>query len=128
MKRGDASLGFEFRRSSLGFTVYDKVREGRFSDDGTPIGDESQNGLSVSFSWQLGAKTELAASGAINSREFEDSGNQDFITGSLTATYQMGSSLGLSLGYDYSEQDPDAVSTGRDYVSNIVSLLLNYAF
>jgi hypothetical protein len=128
LKRGEASLAFEFRRSSLGFTVYDEVREGRFSDDGTPLGDESQNGLSVNFSWQLGTKTDIEATGGVNSREFEDSGNQDFITGSLTATYQMRPTLGFSLGYDYSEQDPDAGSLGRDYVSNIVSLFLYYTF
>ena len=108
--------------------MYDEVREGRFSDEGTPLGDEAQNGVSINFAYQLGAKTELAASGAINSREFADSGNLDFITGSLTATYQFGTSLGLSLAYNYTEQDPDEGSTGRDYVANIVSLFVNYSF
>jgi uncharacterized protein (PEP-CTERM system associated) len=121
-KRGQASVNFDFRRTSLVFRVFDEERTGRFREDGTPLGDESQNGVSMTFSWRLGAKTELAASAAVNSREYENSGNQDFITGGLSASYQLGSSLGLSLAYDYSEQDPDAGSTGRDYVSNIVSL------
>jgi uncharacterized protein (PEP-CTERM system associated) len=112
----------------LGFIVYDEERTGRFSDDGEQQGDESQNGVSMTFSWQLGARTEVAASGSINSRESDESGTHDFIAGSLTASYQLGSSLGLSLGYSYSEQDPDAGSTGRDYVANIVSLFLNYSF
>jgi hypothetical protein len=128
LKRGQASLNFEFRRTSLGFIVYDEERTGRFSDDGEQQGDESQNGVSMTFSWQLGARTEVAASGSINSRESDESGTHDFIAGSLTASYQLGSSLGLSLGYSYSEQDPDAGSTGRDYVANIVSLFLNYSF
>ena len=127
-KRGQASVNFDFRRTSLVFRVFDEERTGRFREDGTPLGDESQNGVSMTFSWRLGAKTELAASGAMNSREYEDSGNQDFITGSLSASYQLGSSLGLSFAYEYSEQDPDAGSTGRDYVSNIVSLYLDYSF
>jgi hypothetical protein len=128
LKRGQVSANFEFRRTSLGFTVFDEERTGRFQDDGTPLGDESQNGVSIRFSWQLGAKTELAASGSIKNREIADGGNLEFINGSLSASYQLGSSLGLTLGYDYTEQDPDAGSVGRDYVSNIFSLFLDYAF
>jgi hypothetical protein len=127
-KRGQASLNFEFRRTSLGFSVFDEERTGRTRDDGTPLGDESQNGVSITFSWRLGVKTELAASGAVNSREYETKGNQDFITGGLSARYQLKSSLGISLAYGYAEQDPDAGSTGVDYVSNIVSLYLDYSF
>ena len=82
----------------------------------------------MSFSWQVGARTELSAAGAINNREYETTGSTDFITGSLTASHQFGSSLGLSLGYRYTEQDPDAGSTGREYVSNIVYLFLIYSF
>jgi uncharacterized protein (PEP-CTERM system associated) len=128
LKRGQASVNFEFRRTALGFTVFDEERTGRFRDDGTPLGDESQNGVSMTFSWRLGAKTELSASGSINSREFEDMGSSDWMTANLSASYQLGPSLGLSLAYDYSEQDPETGSTGRDYVSNIVSLYLSYSF
>jgi hypothetical protein len=128
LKGGRARADFEFRRSTLGFVVFHEDRTGRFSDTGTPLPDESQQGVSMTLSWQLGARTELAASGGINNRKFEDSGNQKYITGSLTASYHLGSSLGMSLGYNYTEQDPETGSGGRDYVSNIVSLFLNYSF
>ena len=127
-KRGQASMDFDFRRTSLGFVAYDEVRTGRFSDDGTPLGDEAQRGVSMSLAWQFGAKTELLAFGAFSNREFETAGSTDFVTGSLTVSYQLGSSVGLSLGYRYTEQDPDAGSVAREYVSNIVSLFLIYSF
>jgi uncharacterized protein (PEP-CTERM system associated) len=126
--RGQASLSFEFRRTTLGFIAYDVYRTGRFSADGTPIGDESQQGVSVLFSWQLGARTELAASGSINSRETELGDKREFIAGTVNASYQFGSSIGMSLGYNYSEEDPDFGSSGRDYVANVLSLFLTYSF
>jgi uncharacterized protein (PEP-CTERM system associated) len=128
LERGQASLTFEFRATTLGFIAYDENRTGRFTADGTPIGDESQQGVSVSFTWQLGARTELAASGSISNRETELGGKDDFITGLVSASYQFGSSLGLSLGYNYSEQDPDFGSGGPDYVANVLSLFLIYSF
>lgn len=127
-ERGQASLTFEFRRTTLGFIAYDENRTGRFSADGTPIGDASQQGGSVSFSWQLGARTEIAASGSINNRETELGDKQELIAGAISASYQFGSSIGMSLGYNYSEEDPDSGSSGRDYVANVLSLFLTYSF
>ncbi len=127
-ERGQASLTLKFRRTSLGFVAYDEVRTGRFRADGTALGDQTQQGVSLSFSWQLGVRTELAASGSINNRETESGNEQDFMTGAISVSYRIGSSIGLSLGYNYSEQDPTAGSSGRDYVANVASLFLTYSF
>jgi uncharacterized protein (PEP-CTERM system associated) len=92
------------------------------------MGDESQQGFSVLFSWQVGSRMNLTASGSVSNRENELADEQDFITGSVSASYQFGSSIGMTLGYQYSEQDPDVGSNGRDYVANVLSLFLTYSF
>lgn len=127
-ERGQANLSFEFRRTTLGFIAYNENRTGRFSADGMPMGDESQRGFSVLFSWQVGSRMNLSASGSVSNRENELANEQDFITGSVRASYQFGSSIGMTLGYQYSEQDPGVGSNGREYVANVLSLFLTYSF
>ncbi len=113
---------------ALGFSFFDETRSGRILADGTPLGDEQQQGFVISAEWQFGAKMELTASGSFYNRETEATGKQDIISASLSTGYRLGSSFLLSVGYNYSEQDPDAGATGRDYVSNVVSLFLTYSF
>ena len=128
LERGQANLSFEFRRTTLEFIAFDENRPGRFSADGTATGDESQRGVSALFSWQFGSRMDLTASGSISSRENELAGKQEFTTGLVSASYQFGSSIGMTLGYQYSEQEPDIGSNGRDYVANVLSLFLTYSF
>ena len=127
-ERGQASLNLNFRRTGFGFVVYDEQRAGRFSADGTPLADESQQGVSASFSWQAGVRTDFVASGSINSRETETAGEVDFVSASVSVNYRAGSSVLLTLGYNYSEQDPAASATDSDYVANVASFFVSYTF
>ena len=127
-KRGQASLNFNFRRTNLGFVIYDEQRTGRYSAGGTLLGDQSQRGVSASFSWQAGARTEFTARGSINNRETETAGETEFIKAAVAANYRIGSSVLLTLSYSYSEQDPADSANGRDYVANLVSFFVSYTF
>jgi len=127
-KRGQASLSLNFRRTELDFVVFDEERTGRSRADGTPLGDESQNGASVSFSWQAGVRTDFVVSGAINNRETEAAGETEFLNASVAVNYRVGSSVQLTLGYDYSEQDPEDPATGPDYVARVTSFFVSYTF
>ena len=126
--RGQASLNLNFRRTELGFVIFDEERTGRYSADGTPLGDETQNGASASFSWQAGARTEFAASGSIYNRETETAGETEYLKATISASYRVGSSVFLTLGYDYYEQDPEDSVTDPDYVARVVSFFVSYQF
>ena len=127
-ERGQASLNLNFRRTEFGFVLYDEQRTGRFRADGTPLGDESQQGASASLSWQAGVRTDFFARGSINTRETATGGEVEFFTASVNANYRLGSNVLLSLGYNYSEQDPADSATGRDYVANVASFFISYTF
>jgi len=127
-KRGQASLNFDFRRTNLGFVIYDEERTGRHRTDGTPLGDQAQQGASASFSWQAGARTTLTARGSIRNRETETAGETEFLSASVAANYRLGSSVFLTLSYKYSEQDPADSANGHDYVAYLVSFFVSYTF
>jgi hypothetical protein len=127
-ERGQASLSLEFRRTTLSFVAYDELRTGRYTDDGEPLEDESQRGFSTSVDWRPGARTEVSASAAVNARESGSGNETDFVTGNVSASYRLGSSVGLTLAYQYAKQEPKAGSSGRDYVSNIVAFYVTYSF
>lgn len=127
-ERGEASAHLDLRRTTIGFVIFDENRTHRFRADGTPLEDESQDGVSVWFAWQLGARTELVAAGSINHSDTVAVGSQEFRTGSIKANYRFGRRLGMSLGYAYTTQDPQQGSTGPDYTAGVSSLFLTYEF
>ena len=127
-ERGQVSLRLDFRRTSFTVRAFDETRTGRFTDDGTQLEDESQRGVSAAMEWQPGSRTEIAALGSLSNRENESGDNVDFITGIISASYSVGSSVGITIAYQYAKQEPEEGSIGNDYVSNIVSFYVTYSF
>lgn len=126
--RGQASLNLNFRRTELDFVVFDEDRTGRSLADGTPLPDEAQTGATATFSWQAGARTEFTARGAIGKRETEAAGETEYLSAIVTVNYRIGSSVRLTLGYDYSEQDPEDPATDPAYVARVASFFVSYTF
>jgi hypothetical protein len=127
-KRGQASLNLNFRRTELGFVIFDEERIGRQRADGTPLEDETQSGASASFTWQAGARTEISARGSIYERDSEAAAETEYIGATMSANYRVGSSVFLTLSYDYSKQESVDPTTGLDYVARFVSFFVSYQF
>jgi hypothetical protein len=127
-ERGQVGLSLDFRRTSFRLGAFDEARTGRFTDDGTPLEDESQRGVSATIEWQPGSRTEIRASGSVSNRETESGGKTDFALASIAASYRVGRSVGFTLAYQYAKQDPEEESVGNEYVSNTVSFYVTYSF
>lgn len=123
-KRFDWNTDLEFRRTKFVLSVFYEDRSDRVSADGTPRSDQSQTGARTSFSWQAGVRTTFTASGSIIDRESGVTNKSRFIGARLKIKYEIGARTDLALSYKYSDQQPRGdLSTSRDYVANVVSLL-----
>lgn len=123
-KRLQWNLELNFRRTAVRIALFDEDRMDRVSVQETTLADQSQFGLSASFEWQAGARTEFVASGSLIRRDTGETNRGEFIGLGLDVNYRLGERTALSLGYSYSEEQPrDQISTSRDYTNNIVSLL-----
>lgn len=127
-ERLNLTLALDFRRTGLTIVAFDENRTGRFSADGTPRPDESQRGITVRASWQMGVRTAISASGSQVNRKATDVRDTDFVRAGLGLQYRLGNKTSLSLNYSYSEEDPAAGFVARDYVANVVSLNGTYTF
>ena len=127
-KRGQVGLNLNFRRTELGLVIFNEERKGRQRADGTLLPDQTQDGISVSFAWQAGARTEFTARGSISNRETETTGETEIVRASVDANYRVGSNVILTLGYNYSEQAPSEFATGREYEARVVSFFIAYRF
>ena len=126
-KRFQWDLSLNFRRTNVGLVIFDEDRSGRSSIDGTPLDDQTQTGTTASFSWQAGIRTEFVASGSIIDRESSDTNKSRFNSAGINVNYRLGTRSNISLGYQYSEQQPGKNSTNsQDYVANVVSLFFTY--
>lgn len=121
--RLDWNLTITGRRTDFDLTIFDEDRESRFSVDAIPLADQEQRGLSASFSWQAGTRTAFVLSGSFVDRR---SGTRDdeFRRGSIAVNYTAGARTDLSLTYTRIDQKPIGVGITREYVSNVVSLLV----
>ncbi|MEX2123367.1 MAG: TIGR03016 family PEP-CTERM system-associated outer membrane protein [Woeseia sp.] len=127
-KRLQWSLDLEFRRSGLSVTLFDAERTDRTEADGTPLVDESQRGAILRATWRVGARTDLGIRGGWAERELQDGDTRDTIRASIDANYRLGNKTTLTLEYIYTEETGENLVTNRDYVANIVSLLLTRTF
>ncbi len=118
-------LGLSGRRTSFNLRLFDEDRTDRVAADGSSRPHQSQTGARADVSWRVGARTTLGVDGAIVERETGESGKSRFTRAGATVGYRLGKHTNLRLSYGYTEQQPRGTeSTGRDYVSNIVSLFL----
>ena len=127
-KRGQVSMSLNFRRTGLGLIFFNEERVGRHRADGTPLGDQTQDGMSASFAWQAGARTEFTARGSISTFGAQTAGETEIFRANVDANYRVGSSVILTLGYRYSEQNPSDSVAGREYEARVVSLSVSYRF
>jgi hypothetical protein len=128
-KSMQASLSIELSRSSLTFAAFNTDRSDRTSASGDALPDETQRGVNVAFSYQLGAKTDLRAGASWAEREFgPNDGPRVLIRGTLAADHRLGARTTLSLEYEYAEEDPKDGGSGLDYVANTATLLLMRTF
>jgi len=126
-ERFELNLNLNFRRSGLQLAVFDEDRSDVVDANGMLLEDQSQTGVRAEFSWRVGVRTEVIATGSLIERESRV-GSESQVTGAgLAAKYRLGSNSDLSLGYNYTEQQPQGqASVGRDYVANVVSLFFTY--
>ena len=96
----------------------------RTSATGTSIEDQSQSGVRLSVTWQVGVRTDITLNGARVDQEREAGRKSRLNSAGLTAVYRLGERSDVSLGYTYNEQQPrGSAANDRDYVANVVSLL-----
>ena len=127
-KRLQWTLDLSGRKTSFLLRVFNEDRTDRVTADGGTRADQSQAGVRVDVSWRAGARTTLIVDGALGERENGDLGESRFTAGGLAADYQIGRRTSLTLSYRYTEEQPrGTASLGRDYVSNMVSLLLTFS-
>jgi hypothetical protein len=124
-----ARVSIEFSRSSLTLGAFSTERSDRTTPSGEALPDEDQRGVDIALSYQLGAKTDLRASGSWAEREFGvDAGPRVLIRASAAADYRLGARTTVSLASDYAKEDQKERGSGRDYFANTVTLLLTRTF
>jgi len=120
------NMTLQGRRTGFSLALFNEDRTDRTEADGTPLPDESQQGMQAQFNWQAGVRTEFVLSGSFASQETSPTDGYDYTYAGLEANYRIGTRSQLSLSYNYSDQKPNAGSTsGRDYTANIVSLIFS---
>jgi hypothetical protein len=124
-KRFDWRMDLEGRRTTFGLVVFDQKREGRFAANATPLEDQEQRGASGRFSWQAGARTEFTA-GVYFVKRKSGSRQDEFRRGTIGANYSVGARTKFSLTYSHTDQRPIGVGTTREYVNDLVSLLVTF--
>lgn len=122
------SVGFELRRSSFTVRLFDEEREQRFRLDGLPLPDEEQTGVSVSASWQAGARTNLSFTAQRAEREFVLDNVRTYASASFRIDYGLGAKTDLSFVFSRATEESDEGAFGGDYDSNFMSLLLTRRF
>ncbi len=121
------TLDLEFRRSAFNLSVFDESRSGRISADGIAGEDQSQSGATALFSWRAGVRTEFAFMTSVVERETGLGEGSRFTSAGIDITYRVGTRSDISLGYTYSDQQPNINSVAtEDYVANVVSLFFTY--
>lgn len=124
--RGEVRLSLAFRRSNLDVVLFDEDRTGRFLADGTALPDQAQQGATLTFNLQSGARTEFVGEGSLYKRSTEESGEVDYLYGRLAFNYDLLARLTFSLAYEYGKQASAIEATAFDYDSNMISLFVIY--
>jgi hypothetical protein len=126
-KRGQFELHFDLQRVRLEAVAFDETREDRTDNLGTPLGDESQSGGSLSATWGLGAKLELVLETRLADREFASGEGDDFRVASLGANYELGRRTRLEFNLQHWEQESDQ-NLGFSYKANVLSANVERTF
>ena len=125
------STAFDLRRTSISLSAFDESRDDRIRLDGTPLGNESQKGSSVSVSRRAGARTEFVLDLWYVHREFVEvstSSKVDATAATFRVNYALGSRTQLSLEYSRSKEDSVEGSLEPGYAANLISVLLTRNF
>jgi len=121
------SLHLDFQRYDLAFSWFDEARDVRTEVNGTPLADESQAGIDVLASWQLGSRTELYVRAMRADREFDDGETSDLAAGAFGVTYTLRRRVQLSLEIEQREQT-SVQTAALNYRARLASLVVSRTF
>lgn len=127
LSRFDWNLTFDLRSTQLSLAVFDETRKDRMDFQGTPLEDEAQKGGSLSFDWDLGAKTALVVRADKWWRQF-GTDEQELKSLSIGGEYRLGARTDLSLYLTRTEEDSLNDAIGQEYEADLISLLLTRRF
>jgi polysaccharide biosynthesis protein VpsM len=124
----DASVG---ANAALSYAYSDKTQFGlslgRDFSNAAAGGDSYENTqVTLSFANSFAADWRLNASATYRTLDYQVSGNKDeYLEGSLGATYIINNMLSTSLAYTYRQKIADSATPGADFENNVVSLSLS---
>jgi hypothetical protein len=122
-KRLQWRTGVDLGRTNVDVYFFDETRTDRYRIDGTRLGDENQEGVSLSASYDLGSRTQAAIDLYRAYRDYELSGERTFSSYSIRVTRNLGSRTQASLVYQSrTEESADDASYG--YRANLIALRL----
>ena len=127
-KRLQWDYDLNLARTDVRLRVFGDDRRERTTTDGTPLPGESQVGATAFLMWRLGARTELVVRGLRAEREFEEDRRIETTMGSVGTNYDLGPRTQLSLFYETWHERSDAMTGGRFYRANVLTLTLGRTF
>jgi hypothetical protein len=125
------NLNIDRTRSTFSLVVFDERRTNRLKDDGTRLEDESQTGLNLSLSWDVGVRSKLTSRVELIEREFESGFNDRIGRAEIGINYALGALTTIALNYRYVEQNEKSSNDlvqSPDYDANSITLSLSRRF
>jgi uncharacterized protein (PEP-CTERM system associated) len=127
-KRGQWGVDYERERTGFSLMLYDEERVQRTRPDGTPLPDESQHGIDLEVSWEVGARTRLIVRGEEVTREFVVDQEIALADTSIGVVYELGRRTELTLSVASWRERADPPALGRNYRAKVVALTFGRTF